>query len=177
MCNPFLTDSAFKSAFSALPTLLPLPRAGMLRQTSLPRVPLTVRHDVRFNRSAAFCCSHLPPSACGLFPCARQHPRQPRTAVMCAADPAPGRPSASGLVPLTHVARLSCAVKEPTNFFHRGETTWLHHTQHQQPLSAPAASIPPSERTPERQGLSSPSPFHGPTRMRRATGRPHRLTA
>ena len=60
------------------------------------------------------------PPACGLFPCARHRPRQPRTAVMCAADPAPGRPSASGLVPLTNVAWLSCAVREPTNIFYRG---------------------------------------------------------
>ena len=102
-------------------SLRKLPRAGKLRQASLPRVPLRWQHDVRFKRSAAFCCSQSRPPACGLFPCARHRPRQPRTAVMCAADPVPGRPPASGLVPLKNAAWLSCAVREPINIFYRGK--------------------------------------------------------
>jgi len=39
---------------------------------------------------------------------------------MFAADPAPVRPPASGLVPLKNAARLSRVVREPTNIFQRG---------------------------------------------------------
>jgi hypothetical protein len=41
-------------------------------------------------------------------------------------------------------------------------------------LSGPVTSMPPSGRTAERKGLSSPLRFHAPTRTPRATGRlPH----
>ena len=98
-------------------------------KASLPRVPLTWRHDIRLNHSPAFCCSHNRPPACGLFPCARHRPRQPRTAVMFAADPAPVRYPASGLVPLKNAAWLSCAVREPTNIFQRGNDMATPHSK------------------------------------------------
>jgi len=47
------------------------------------------------------------PPAYGLFPGARHRPRQQRAAVLFAADPAPGRPPASRLAPLTNAAWLS----------------------------------------------------------------------
>ena len=142
----------------------------------MPPDPLPCQHHVRFSRSLVFGYSQSRPPACGLFPGARHRPRQPRTAVMYAADPAPGRPPASGLVPLTNAAWLSCVVREPTTFF-KGRPTWLHKTQNQQPLSGPATSTRPSGRTGERKDLSSPSPFHGRIRTLKATGRLHRLTA
>jgi len=149
---------------------------GKASKASLPPVPLTWRHDVRCNRSPVFCCSHNRPPDCGLFPCARHHPRQHRTAVMFAADPAPVRHPASGLVLLKNAAWLSFAVREPTNIFQRGNDMATP-TQNQQPLSGPATSMPPSGRTPERKQLSSPSRFHAPTRTLRATGRFHLPTA
>ena len=52
---------------------------------------------------------------------------------MYAADPAPVRPPASGLVPLKTAAWLSCVVREPTNIFQR-ETNMA--TSHSTPATA-----------------------------------------
>ena len=118
--------------------------------------------------------------ACGLFSCAWHHPpsHEPLSCALLTLRRDTLR--LPGSSPLKNSAWLSCALREPTNIFLKGN---YMATPHSTPatatalLSDPAASTPPSGRTPERQGRSSPSLFHGPPRTRRATGRPHRRTA
>jgi hypothetical protein len=48
---------------------------------------------------------------------------------MFAADPASVRPAASGLVPLKNAVWLSCAVREPTNIYQRGNDMATPHSK------------------------------------------------